>query len=487
MTSPGALVLVACYELGHQPLTLASPLATLRRAGFAPVVVDTSVDTLTDDTIDAARLVAISVPMHTALRLGVRVAERVRARNPQAIICFYGLYAALNSDYLLRYHADATIGGEYEEALLALAEALMASDPPGAISASGGTGDRRAILPHIAGVSTREWAAGPVLARLPFAAPARETLAAPQHYAHLVNGERVVPAGYVEATRGCLHTCLHCPITPVYGGRFFVVPREVVLADIRAQVAAGVEHITFGDPDFFNGPVHAMRIVRALHEEWPHVTFDATIKVEHLLERRELLPELAALGCAFVVAAVESVGDNVLRHLAKGHTRADITAALAALDAAGLPMRPTFVAFTPWTTAHDYRDMLDFIAAHDLIEAVDPVQYTIRLLVPPGSALLGEAETAAWIGPLDEANFRYQWAHPDPRMDRLHEGVSALVERALAAGESAEAIFYAVCRLTEQMVGLPVEAGLVAVGAGRDGAPRRARRPIPHLSEPWFC
>ncbi len=226
MKAPGDILLISCYELGHQPLNLASPLAVLRQAGYAPVAVDTSVDTLDDAAIRAARLVAISVPMHTALRLGVAIAERVRLLNPAAHICFYGLYASLNGDYLLREYADSVIGGEFEEALLALAQALASGEPLA-----------------IPGVRTRDVAAAPILKRLPFVQPARETLPAGTRYAYLVRDGRAVRAGYVEASRGCLHTCRHCPITPVYGGRFFVVPREIVLEDIRAQVRRGTSHL----------------------------------------------------------------------------------------------------------------------------------------------------------------------------------------------------------------------------------------------------
>jgi radical SAM superfamily enzyme YgiQ (UPF0313 family) len=287
-------------------------------------------------------------------------------------------------------------------------------------------------------------------------------------------------AGYVEASRGCLHICRHCPITPVYGGRFFVVPREVVLADIRAQVAVGVRHITFGDPDFLNGPGHSLAIARALHAEFPEVTFDATIKVEHILERRALFPELARLGCIFVVSAVESLSAGVLRHLVKGHTRADVVEALAILDNAGIPMRPTFVAFTPWTSAADYQELLDFIAEHDLIEAVDPVQYTIRLLIPPGSALLDEADAASWIGPLDEAAFTYTWTHLDPRMDALQRAVSAYVEAAARTGERPRKTFAALRTLADQL--------LEANSPVHKPSPRRAKRkPAPHLTESWFC
>jgi radical SAM superfamily enzyme YgiQ (UPF0313 family) len=473
MRASGTILLVACYELGHQPLNLASPLAMLRRAGFAPVAVDTSVSELSDDAIARAQLVAISAPMHTALRLGTRVAARVRMLNPDAHICFYGLYASLNADYLLRTVADSVIGGEYEEALLALAESLASSNgnAPEAIH----------------GVRTRDHDASPILRRLEYVAPERATLPAPQSYAYLMRGDEVVPAGYVEATRGCLHTCAHCPITPVYGGRFFAIPRPLVLEDIRAQVRAGVGHITFGDPDFLNGPRHSLEIVRAMHAEFPQVTFDATIKVEHILERREVFSELASLGCVFVVSAVESLSEGVLRHLKKGHSRADVAEALAILDDAGIPMRPTFVAFTPWTTAGDYLDVLDFIAEHGLLEHVDPIQYAIRLLVPPSSALLDDPDGRDWLGPLDEEALSYTWQHPNPRMDALQREVQALVERAASQREPIAVTFAAIRRLAAERLDAR-EPTLVGAGVSdTTGTPKRARRPIPHLSEPWFC
>jgi radical SAM superfamily enzyme YgiQ (UPF0313 family) len=467
MREPGAILLISCYELGHQPLSLASPRAVLRRAGFEPDAVDTSIEELPDEAIRGARLVAISVYMHTALRLGTRLAERVRALNPTAHLCFYGLYATLNAEYLLRTCADSVIGGEYEGALLGLARAL--EDEGGEVA--------------VPGVRTRERDEAPVLARLPFALPERAGLQPLERYAYLIRdaaGEDSVPAGYVEASRGCLHTCAHCPITPVYGGRFFVVPRAVVLEDARRQVAMGARHLTFGDPDFFNGPGHSMAILRELHADFPALTFDATIKVEHILERRALIPELAALGCAFVVSAVESLDDEVLRHLKKDHTRADVEEALRILDAAGIPMRPTFVAFTPWTTARAFLDVLDFVAEHDLIDAVDPVQFTIRLLVPPGSALLGDAEAGAWLGPLDEAAFTYQWAHPDPRMDHLQRALARRVEAAAGMRQSPEKTFASIRAKAHDLLGIPAPEAAPPVRIV-------ARKPTPRLSESWFC
>jgi radical SAM superfamily enzyme YgiQ (UPF0313 family) len=459
MKAPGAVLFISCYELGHQPLGAALPLGFLRRAGFAPDALDIAVERLDGDKVARARLVAISVPMHTALRLGVRVAERVREINPAAAVCFYGLYAALNADYLLEHGADFCIGGECEGPLVALAEALEA----------GRAGD-------VEGVIRRGGVARPFLRRLPFALPVRDNLPPLDQYARLEHrGQRRV-AGYVEASRGCLHLCTHCPIPPVYGGRFFIVPQDVVLEDVRRQVQAGATHITFGDPDFLNGPGHALKVVRAVHAEFSELTFDFTAKVEHVLERRDLFPELAACGCLFMISAVESLSDTVLSVLEKHHTRADVAEALGIVRAAGITFRPTWVAFTPWTMRADYLEVLEFVEEHGLIDHVDPVQYSIRLLVPPGSYLLDRPAMKPHLGLLDQASFSYRWTHPDPGMDQLHREVSALVERDTQAGEDPSATFYRIWALA---AGRPPTDVASPLPRDRDRAPR--------LSEPWFC
>jgi radical SAM superfamily enzyme YgiQ (UPF0313 family) len=459
LRSPGSVLFVSCYELGHQPLGVALPLAFLERAGFAPSVLDIAVEPFDPQKIASASLVAISVPMHTALRLGVRVVERVREINPAARICLYGLYAALNAEYLLSHGADFCIGGECEAPLLALAEALASGRDTG-----------------IDGVIQRGAAPRPYLGRLPFAVPARHALPVLDKYARLEHqGDRRV-AGYVEASRGCLHLCTHCPIPPVYGGRFFIIPPEIVLEDVRRQVQSGATHITFGDPDFLNGPGHSLKVVRALHAEFPELTFDITTKVEHILERREVFGELGRSGCLFAISAVESLSESVLTVLEKGHTRADVVQALAIVRAAGIALRPTWVAFTPWTTRDDYREVLTFIEEYGLIDHVDPVQYTIRLLVPPGSYLLDRPAMKPYLAALDQASFSYRWTHPDPGMDQLQREVASLVEKDARSGMDPAWTFYRVKALAD----------------GRDPAavcpllpPERQR--APRMSEPWFC
>jgi radical SAM superfamily enzyme YgiQ (UPF0313 family) len=455
MRDAGAILLVACYELGHQPLAVAWPAAFLEQHGYRPDAMDVSIEPFDPAKAARARLVAISVPMHTALRLGVGIARRIRAVNPGCHVCFYGLYATLNADWLLATCADSVLAGELEGGLVELAGRLERGEPAGASRA-------------------------PRLGKLAFPLPRRAMLPPLEKYARLEREGRRDVTGYVEASRGCKHLCRHCPIPPVYGGRFFVVPRDVVLADVRQLVSAGARHVTFGDPDFLNGPGHAMAVARALHAEFPDVTFDVTAKVEHLLRHRRLLPELAGLGCAFVVSAVESLSDTVLTHLAKGHTRADFVRALALAREAGLVLRPTWVAFTPWTTLDDYREMLGFVAGEDLVDHIDPVQYSVRLLVPPGSLLLDSAAMRPHLGALVQDGFHHRWTHPDPRMDRLHAEVGAAVAAAAERNEDPRLTFARVTALADAAAG-----HVSATPAPPIGGPDR-RRP-PRLTEPWFC
>ena len=467
MDNSAELLLLACYEMGHQPLSLAWPAAVLRRAGHAVRPVDLAVETLPREATERARFVGIAVPMHTALRLGVRAAKDVRALNPTAHICFYGLYAWLNADYLLSTVADSVIAGEYEEPLVALVESL---EPEFFPKNSGSIN----IIP---GVSTREHRASPHLARFHLPEPDRAGLPDLSNYARYLENERYSLSGYIEASRGCLHTCSHCPVVPVYGGRFFIVPFETVMADIRAQVAAGAEHITFGDPDFLNGPGHALKLARAIHAEFPTLTFDFTTKVEHILQHRALMPEFRALGASFVLSAFESTSDNVLQKLHKGHTRADMDEALAILEAARLPVQSTWLPFTPWTTLDDYIDMLAWIRERDLIAHVPAVQLSIRLLVPPNSVLLAHSP-AGLFDHLDAANFSHAWRHPDPRMDELQARVTVIAEN--ASTSSPRATFSAIERLAYGLAGRPVPAPQL-------DRPRRIRPTPPRLTEDWFC
>lgn len=452
------IVLISTYELGHQPFGLASPAAWLRSRDHQVTCLDLSRIPLNEQALREAGLVAFYVPMHTATRLTLELVEPIRRINPKTRFCAFGLYAPLCAASFRALGVTSLLGGEFEQALVDLAEHLS------------GLSAFPQIHPFDSQIS---------LARLRFQVPDRTDLPPLRSYAHLVlpSGEHRT-VGYTEASRGCKHLCRHCPIVPVYNGVFRIIDRDVVLNDIRQQVAAGAQHITFGDPDFFNGVGHAIPLIEALHREFPQLTYDVTIKVEHLLQNADLLTTLRKTGCLFVVSAIESLDDSVLRKLDKHHTRADFFRVVDYCHRAGVTLQPTFVPFTPWTSLEAGLDLFEQIHRLDLIETVAPIQLAIRLLIPSGSKLLELDEVRKLIGPFDPKALVYPWKNPDPAVDALCEELQEIAASSEQLKHTRTATFERMWRAAK-LSARETPAELPSL------SPSHAA--VPFLNEPWYC
>jgi len=449
------VLLLSTYDLGHQPLGLASPAAWLREAGARVTCNDISLDDLNEDAAKSAGMIAIFLPMHTATRLAIAALPKLKTLNPDARICFFGLYAPLNADYLKSLGGSGFIGGEYESELVNIYRQQETNAN-----------------------STKQTVIN--LDKQDFLVPDRSGLPTLDRYAYLDPGDgsqRIV--GYTEASRGCKHVCRHCPVVPIYNGQFRIVQKDVVLADISGQIDAGAQHISFGDPDFFNGPKHGIGVVTALHETYPDITYDVTIKVEHLLKHAEYLTDLKSTGCLFVTSAVESVEDNVLRYLDKGHSHRDFFKAVELTRQAELTIAPTFVPFTPWTTLQGFRDLLKTIADLELVENVAPIQLAIRLLLPNGSPLLQLPEMSDCLGSFDQEALSYVWQNPDPRVEELCRNVQQIVEDGSREEKLRPDIFSEIWQAAHDIDQTAIDA--ISFVSGQSSAS------MPSMSEPWFC
>jgi len=491
------IVLISTYELGRQPFGLVSPAAWLRKRGHAVACFDLTRQELDARAVGSAELVAIYLPMHTATRLACKLIPSLREQNGGAHICCYGLYAPMNAEYLQSLGVGTILGGEFEGGLVRLAEQLAATrsrhgeaarvengkkapgpeKPQGYEDSALRYRDRDALkrIPTTLVASQTE----PMISleRLKFEVPDRTGLAPIAKYAHLIvpgDGYRLV--GSTESSRGCKHLCRHCPIVPVYNGVFRIVEREVVLADVRQQVAAGAQHISFGDPDFFNGIRHAMELVEAFHREFPGVTYDVTIKIEHLRKQEQHLARLRDTGCLFVISAVESVNEEILERLDKGHTREDFLYVARKFRELGMTLHPTFVPFTPWTTMEGYLELLRVLAAAELIGNVAPIQLGIRLLIPKGSRLLELEEVRRGVGAFDAESLVYPWRNTDARVDALSDTVQSIAAEADRKKESRVAAFARIWESAHAAAGVVAPELRVTEGCG-----------VPFLSEPWYC
>ncbi len=444
------VLVISTYELGHQPLHAANAATLLEDDGHSVSVLDLSVDPWDVSAVSRADAVAISVPMHTALRLAVDAVERIRRDRSHLPIVLFGLYAGVAATL----DGVERISGDYGSVLLDWA---------------GRAGSIQQYRPAHQAVTIRRGAVQSLV-------PRRAALPSLDRYAWLMIGDDRVPAGYVEASHGCRHRCRHCPVPVVYDGRINIVAVDAVLSDVDQQVEAGARHITFGDPDFLNAPAHARRVIAAFSQRHPDVTFDVTVKVEHIIAHADLWPEFAQAGCLFVISAFEILNDHILEILDKGHTRADAGKAVHLLREHGIEIRPSWLPFTPWTTIDDIIDLFRFIVDHDLVDNTDPIQLAIRLLVPDGSLLLDLDDAQRWFDEYDRRALTHQWSTSDPAVDALQAELLAIAER--QASSPVRSVFSAMWERVAAAGGIPAAALAIPQGASTG---------VPRMTEPWFC
>jgi hypothetical protein len=443
------LLLVSTYELGRQPVHLASPAAALAASGIEVTLLDLAVEVWDPSLLDGVDGVAFSVPMHTAMRLAIPMAGTIRALRPELPIAFYGLYAAVGSERTLDGLAHALIVGEYEPDLVAWAWGL---------------GRHERVIPEI----KRH------LGRSIFHTPDRLKLPSHDNYAQLEWEGVARVAGAVEASHGCRHRCRHCPIPVVYDGRMRVVGSEKVLADIDQLASAGVEHVTFGDADFLNAPRYSLDLLREAHAAHPDLTFDVTVKVEHILAHESLWPEMASLGLLFAVSAFESTDDATLEILDKNHTAGDMARAVTVLRSADVHIRPTWLPFVPWTKPQHLIDLVGFLDRNRLWSATDPVQLAIKLLIPEGSLLETHPAVVPHLSSYEPQSLTWSWVFEHPETGRLHKALNAVAAEGSDCGAEA----------ADTLAMLRDRIGEIA-GAHFEAMPDSA--PTPRLSESWFC
>ena len=449
------IVLISPYDLGRQPFALAEPAALFRSADFEVECLDLSQQKLTGDILEPASVVFLYLSMLTATRIAVEAMPRIQQMAPRARIAVFGWYAPVNENFLRQLGADAVFGGESETDMLRYAESISAAD------------DHPARQQKVV-----------TLKRIDFMVPDRHSLPALEKYSQLIfpDGHRRI-MGFTETTRGCKHLCRHCPVVPVYNGRFYAIPVDIVLADIRQQLAQGAQHISFGDPDFLNGPLHAKRVIETMHEEFPSLTYDAVIKIEHLIKYPDFLPFLRDTGCILVTTAVESVDDTILEYLEKGHSAAEFEQVVSLMKQHDIALAPTFIPFTPWTTVSNYIDLLNKIAELKLIISVNPVQLSLRLLIPNGSRILELPKEETCVTDFNPASLGYTWVHKNPDVDALQVNIRNWTEQAESEGLSRLDIFNGIRRIA-----------LKAAGRNdKDVTEEQCGEPVPTHSESWYC
>lgn len=431
------VLLVSTFEGGFQPLSLASAGAFLRDHDFSVASADTYVSALDEEAIRKASVVAFSVPLFDALRAALPLAERVKEVNPRAHVTFYGQYATINAERVVGQSRDSAIVGEWEVPLARLASSVLegrngepGEEIPGVYRRDSTTA-KKPFMPRKGSPELLAQIRRGRASRIPdhgthFRVPDRSGLPPlsryPQPQVEKLLGEKRIVGG-TEITRGCHHKCTYCSVFAAYDGRVFVIPEEVVLADVRQLVGMGMTHLTFVDAEFFNSKHHGINLLRKLHAEFPSLTYDLTTRVDHILEYGEVIREMEKLGVRFITSALEFPSDRVLQAVYKEVPLSMVEEVVAFMRTTGIRLNPTFVMFNPWVSLEEIASFHDWIDRNQLTDIVDPIQYETRLHLYKGSPLLKDSFIQSLR--LTEEEFHYQWEHPDPRVDELfHNSVS---------------------------------------------------------------
>jgi len=304
--------------------------------------------------------------------------------------------------------------------------------------------------------------------------PDRTILPSITDYSHIVDGSNNLIAGSVETTYGCKHECTHCPVPIEFKGMFKTFGTEKIITDVTNQVEEGAKHISFNDPDFFNGPKHALKILQLLNEKHPSITYDSTIKVEHILKYPDYFQELKNLNMLFVISAFETTNDHVLNILQKNHSFNDLNKAVELSLENNIDIRPTWMPFSPWTEQNDLISIIKLIENYKLRETVDPIQLTIKLLVPKNSLILKRPEMKEYLLDYDPASFSYAWQYKFPNIDNIQNEIFNYVLQHESENEYTQYL------------------GLVDILESHTNetllnSEKYSQRIVPKLSETWFC
>ena len=402
------VALISTYETGFQPLIISTAAAAFLRNDINPAVYDLYLGKSDRNGIMDHEFYGIGLTLFDSLQGSVSIAAEIRAENPDAHICFYGPYAELNKERLLRY-GNSCILGDWERPLVRLSQAVLS-----------GNGKDWTQVPQVYSFANRE-------VKFEFdrsfcVVPARHLLPPLHTYTNTFIEnilDRKMVVGNVETTRGCHHKCKFCSVYATSATRVKFTDTEVIMADVEQLVNQGMEHITFVDAEFINNIKFSLDIVNRIHDKYPQLTYDFTTRIDHVVEHEAAIPQFKETGCIAITTSIEFPRKDILDRLEKDITLSHILNGMEILKKNEIKVHTTFVTFNPWTDLEGLMSLSQFIKENNLEDVIDPIQYETRLHLYKGSPLLKDSTLAELI--LHEQDFHYEWEHPDPQVEEVFQ------------------------------------------------------------------
>lgn len=391
------ILLISTDEVGFQPLGLACAKPYL--SSLAEVeLVDISV--MQEPTCDNYDLIAFSIPTFGAIEQSIQLMTKFRNNGYSKPLICYNQYATVQPESFLLDDNCFIVMGEYETVLEELVNAYLEKKSLNAIDFVYSQENKNPLKN---------------LKRTKFLTPDRTSLPKLSNYAYK-NGKLV---GNIETMRGCAHGCTYCSVFAAYQKRVVKIPDEIILKDIDYVVQKGAEHITFIDADFFSTGKKGVRLIKQMHQKYPKLTFDITLRLDDVVRYREFFPALKKYGCIEITSAFEFPSDVVLKEFDKRITLQDMDEGLAILREVQIPIVPTFISYNPWANAEDMIEFGQYLNNTGLMSDIDDMQLKTRLLLYKGSPLL-ENKTIQKLALMDKG-YHYEWKHIDQEVDQMYE------------------------------------------------------------------
>jgi anaerobic magnesium-protoporphyrin IX monomethyl ester cyclase len=298
------------------PLGILYCAGVLREAGIEVSLLDQPAKHFSlDQTVNWVKkedpdIIGFSVLLSTA-KEAPKIAERVKAENPNITVVFGSHHATFNAERILKKYpfVDIIVRGEGEHTSLEIARCL----------------EKQRDLDKVEGVTFRK--NGMIVSNpdrplnkdvdaLPF--PDRD-LAGVQ-YKSAIFGVKINSRKFTTmlSSRGCPFNCSFCGIRKFTRGAWRPRSVENVMAELEYLQSEGYEQFLFADDNFTLNAKRVSKLCRSIKKEGMDIEWFCDSRVDHI--SYDMFRDMVNAGCRCLFFGIESANQRILDYYRKGIT-----------------------------------------------------------------------------------------------------------------------------------------------------------------------
>jgi len=288
----------------------------------------------------------------SAAKEAPRIAERVKAENPNITIVFGNYHATFNAEKILKKYrfVDVVARGEGEYTSLELAKCL---------EKNGNLAEVEGITYRNKGkiVSTPDRPLIKNVDSLPF--PDRNLTHA--QYTSAIFGVKVNTKKFTTliSSRGCPFRCSFCGIRKFARGMWRPRSVENVIEELELLQSEGYEQFLFADDNFTLNAKRVSKLCRRIKEEGMDIEWFCDSRVDHV--SYDMFREMVRAGCRCLFFGIESANQRILDYYKKGITPEQSQSAVRKARKAGIDIIVgSFIVGAPDETRREIVNTLQF-------------------------------------------------------------------------------------------------------------------------------